>query len=255
LLKESRATVWENAKTRCSGVLERFAGLRYTSAVAVFCLLHGLWHDGASWDVVRQRLRARGHDVVAPDLPYDLAAMSYEQRAQPALDAVEGVSSELVVVGHSVASAEAGLVAASCRARLLVYLCPRLGEFPAPAGAPPVFLEGFPFPARREDGAMVWEPAAAIAAMYPRLDASIAADLAARLRPGAAPAGSYPLASPPDVPIELIYTIEDEFFTPEWERFVARELLHVEPIEMPGGHFPMAERPDELADVLDRLAA
>jgi pimeloyl-ACP methyl ester carboxylesterase len=171
------------------------------------------------------------------------------------LDAVEGVSGELVVVGHSVASAEAGLVAARCRARLLVYLCPRLGEFPAPVGAPPVFREGFPFPARREDGAMVWEPAAAITAMYPRLDAATAADLAARLRPGAAPVGSYPLASPPDVPIELIYTTEDEFFTPEWECFVARELLHVEPIEMPGGHFPMAERPDELTDVLDRLAA
>ena len=51
------------------------------------------------------------------------------------------------------------------------------------------------------------------------------------------------MAAPPDVPIELIYTVEDEFFTPEWERFAARELLHVEPIEMEGGHFPMAERP------------
>ena len=202
-----------------------------------------------------QQLRARGHDVVAPDLPYDLATQSYEQRAQPALDAVEGVSSNLVVVGHSVASAEAGLVAAFRRARLLVYLCPRLGEYPAPAGAPPVFQEGFPFPPRREDGAMVWEPAAAITAMYPRLEPSTAADLAARLRPGASPVGSYPLAAPPDVPTELIYTIEDEFFTPEWECFVARELLHIEPIEMPGGHFPMAERPDELTDVLDRLAA
>ena len=49
--------------------------------------------------------------------------------------------------------------------------------------------------------------------------------------------------------------VEDEFFTPEWERFVAREMLGVEPIEIPGGHFPMAEDPDRLAGVLDRLSA
>jgi pimeloyl-ACP methyl ester carboxylesterase len=235
--------------------MEQTPRLRYTCAVAVFCLLHGLWHDSSSWDPLTPLLTARGHDVVTPDLPFDRPGLSYEQRAQPALAALEGAGKELVVVGHSVSSAEAGLVAASCRAALLVYLCPRLGEYPAPADAPPVFREGFPFPARREDGAMEWEPAAAITAMYPRLDAATAADLAARLRPGASPVGSYPLAAPPDVPIALIYTIEDEFFPPEWECFVARELLHVEPIEMRGGHFPMAERPDELAEVLDRLTA
>jgi pimeloyl-ACP methyl ester carboxylesterase len=53
----------------------------------------------------------------------------------------------------------------------------------------------------------------------------------------------------------LVYTTEDEFFTPEWERFVAQELLGVEPIELPGGHFPMLEQPDQLTDILDRLAA
>jgi hypothetical protein len=40
---------------------------------------------------------------------------------------------------------------------------------------------------------------------------------------------------------------------PEWERFVAREVLGVEPVEIPGGHFPMVEDPAALAAV-DRLA-
>ena len=51
-----------------------------------------------------------------------------------------------------------------------------------------------------------------------------------------------------------IAAVDDEFFEPEWERFVAREMLGVEPIEIPGGHFPMAEDPEALAEVLDRLA-
>jgi pimeloyl-ACP methyl ester carboxylesterase len=57
------------------------------------------------------------------------------------------------------------------------------------------------------------------------------------------------------LPHALVCRTEDEFLTPEWERFVAQELLGVEPIELPGGHFPMLELPDELTDLLDRLAA
>ncbi len=34
----------------------------------------------------------------------------------------------------------------------------------------------------------------------------------------------------------------------------ARELLGIEPIEIPGGHLPMVEDPESLADLLDRLA-
>ena len=35
---------------------------------------------------------------------------------------------------------------------------------------------------------------------------------------------------------------------------VLRELVGVEPIELPGGHFPMLERPAELAEALIGLA-
>jgi pimeloyl-ACP methyl ester carboxylesterase len=56
------------------------------------------------------------------------------------------------------------------------------------------------------------------------------------------------------VPTALIYTTDDEFFEPEWERYVAHELLGIEPIELPGGHFPMVEDPGRLAGVLDELA-
>jgi pimeloyl-ACP methyl ester carboxylesterase len=56
------------------------------------------------------------------------------------------------------------------------------------------------------------------------------------------------------VPTVFVYASDDEIFEPEWERFMARELLGVEPIEIPGGHFPMVEDPAALADLLDRLA-
>ena len=118
-----------------------------------------------------------------------------------------------------------------------------------------MFREGFPFPPRDAQGRLVWDTDAAIATMYPRLPEDVARRLAERLRPGALPVGEYPLTQHPEVATALIFASHDEFFTPEWERFVARELLGIEPIEIPTGHFPMVEDPALLTDLLDRLAA
>ena len=35
---------------------------------------------------------------------------------------------------------------------------------------------------------------------------------------------------------------------------MAREVIGVEPIEIAGGHFPMVEDPEGLADLLERIA-
>jgi pimeloyl-ACP methyl ester carboxylesterase len=191
---------------------------------------------------------------VAPDMPYDDPDAGFEERVRPALQALDDVSGPLVIVGHSVSSGYAALVAVKRPGSLLIHLCPRLGPFPPPPGAPSTFREGFPFPPRNSAGAMVWDPQAAIEAMYPRLPPEIGRALAHRLRPSAPPLGEYPLAGHPDVPTVLVYAADDEIFEPAWERFMARELLGIEPIEIPGGHFPMVEDPAGLADLLDRLA-
>ena len=222
--------------------------------MATFCLIHGNWHDGSCWMPLAERLRVRGHHAVAPDLPFDDPEADYEERARPALEALGDSDGPVVVVGHSVGSAEAALVAAKRPPALLVYVCPRFGSFPTPPDAPDVFRKGFPFPPKDAQGRLVWEPESAIAAMYSRLPRRTAQQLAKRLRPGASPVGDYPLSSHPDVMTALIYTTGDEFFTPEWERFIAEQVLRVAPIELPGGHFPMVENPDLLAETLDRLA-
>src|SRR5436305_11848192 len=89
-------------------------------SVATFCLIHGNWHDGSCWAPLVERLRSRGHEAVAPDLPFDDATASYDERARPAIDALAGLEPPVVVVGHSVGSAEAALVAAACDPALLV---------------------------------------------------------------------------------------------------------------------------------------
>jgi pimeloyl-ACP methyl ester carboxylesterase len=222
--------------------------------VATFCLIHGAWHDPSCWDQLVPRLRQRGHDVVAPDLPLHDPAAGFDERIQPALEVLDGVSGPLVIVGHSQGTVYSPLVAAAKPEALLVHLCPRLGGFEPPPGAPEPYRKGLPLPATRPDGTTVWDTDAAIAAMYPRLPPETARQLAQHLRPMAMPAEEYPLHAHPDNATVLIYTADDELFEPDWPRFMARELLGIEPIEIPGGHFPMVEDPDALADLLDRLS-
>ena len=221
--------------------------------MATFCLVHGAWHGPDCWGQLAPRLEERGHDVLTPDLPLHDPTAGFAERVRPALDALDGVDDPLVIVGHSQGTAYSCLVAAERPEALLVYLCPRLNGFESPAGAPNMFREGFPFPADRPDGTSVWDADAAIGAMYPRLPPDTARSLAGHLRPMAMTQDDYPLDAPPGNESVLVYAAEDEFFQPDWSRFMARELLDVEPIEIPGGHFPMAEDPEGLAELLDRL--
>jgi dienelactone hydrolase len=223
--------------------------------VATFCLIHGAWHDGACWDDVVARLRARGHEAVAPDLPLDDPETGYTERAAPALAALARLPGPVVAVGHSMGSGYAPLVAAARPGSLLVHLCPRLHPFEPAAGAPACYRPTFRGPPERPDGTTAWDPAEAVRVMYPRLAPADARRLAERLRPMALPRGPFPLRGPPDVPTALVYAAADEVFEPAWERFMAREVLHVDALEIPGGHFPMAEDPAALTALLERLAA
>jgi pimeloyl-ACP methyl ester carboxylesterase len=54
----------------------------------------------------------------------------------------------------------------------------------------------------------------------------------------------------PDVQIRSIVCREDRIVAPEYSRRVARDLLGIDVTELPGGHSPMASRPEALAELL-----
>jgi pimeloyl-ACP methyl ester carboxylesterase len=222
--------------------------------MATFGLLHGAWHGSSCWKPLEESLGAMGHAAVAPELPLHDPEAGYLERAGPVIDALEGRDGEIVVVAHSQSSALGPLVVAHRPVSLLVYLCPRMGGIDLPDGAPAAFREGFPFPPALPNGATAWDPEVAKDVMYPRLSPDVAEALTRHLQPMAMPPDEYPLEQHPNVPSALIYAADDEFFEPAFERFVARELLGVDPIEVSGGHFQMVEDPDRLARLLVRLA-
>ena len=224
--------------------------------MTTFALVHGAWHDGSCWDLLAPLLRQRGHRVVAPDLPASDPDASFEDYATVVLDALGPDAEPFVLVGHSLGSDTIPLVAVRRAPERLVYLCPRLGGFTnRPPGEPRPFVNFRQLPPHL-DRISTWDPEEAVRVFYPPLDPAVARERAAHLVPQADVFnGQYPLADPPPrIPATMIYTADDPVFDPAWSRWAARELLGVEPIEMAGGHFPMLERPEELAVVLGALA-
>src|SRR5690606_39513485 len=89
--------------------------------MGTFLLIHGAGDVGWSWHLVAARLRARGHAVLAPDLPCEDDGMDLRATADWLLDRV-GAPRDLVVVGHSFGGFVAPLVAARVPGASLVYL-------------------------------------------------------------------------------------------------------------------------------------
>jgi pimeloyl-ACP methyl ester carboxylesterase len=217
--------------------------------MATFALVHGAWHGGWCWNLLVEEIARRGHRSVAPDLPYDDPSATWDTYTEVITEALSGVD-DPVLVGHSGGALTIPLVALRRPANLLVYLCPSTPVATPHPDSPTSLQEGAWDAVKTDEiGRSWWQPDDAVRGMYRRLDPARAKWAAGRLRHDADP-GPYPLEAPPRLPSLYIYATEDEFFTPESRRWAARNIFGVEPIEMEGGHFPMLERPSELADRL-----
>ncbi len=107
--------------------------------MATFVLIHGAWHGAWCWRHVVPLLRARGHDVIAPDLPGHgddpaaVAGQTLEAYAQRIEAVVRDCGGDVVLVGHSLGGLVISAVAEALpgRVRRLVYVTgflPRDGD-------------------------------------------------------------------------------------------------------------------------------
>ncbi len=224
--------------------------------MTTFCLVHGAWHDASCWTELTAELERRGHGCVTPTLAIDRLDATFADHADTVLAALAD-EPQPVLVGHSMSSAVVALVGARRPLRRLVYLCPALIGLPAPPGAPPMRRAGYEPPPVDDDGCSWWPLDRAVHEMYRRIDPHVARQLASRLRrqPTGLFRADYPLERPPACPSDFVYARDDELFDDDWSRWVSSHVFDIdEPLELPGGHFPMLERPIELADLLERLS-
>ncbi|MEV7414753.1 alpha/beta hydrolase [Streptomyces sp. NPDC089919] len=219
-----------------------------------FVLIHGAGDVGWYWHLVAAELRARGHAVVAPDLPAGDDALTLDDYADAVAEAV-GDLSDLVVVGQSFGAFTAPLVAVRQPVAELVLVA---GMVPAP-GEPPDrwwsatgYAEAVARQAARDGGLTGREdPYLAFYHDVPRALAEEAMGRQRTTHPSpAAGARPWPLEAWPAVPTRFVLCGEDRFFPPDFQRRLARDRLGVVPEEIAAGHCVALSRPAALATLL-----
>lgn len=218
-----------------------------------FVLIHGGGDVGWYWHLVEAELRARGHDVVAPDLPGDDESKTLADYADAVVAAVGG-RRDLVVVGHSFGAFTAALVAARLPVDVLVLFA---GMIPAPGEPPDAWWDNTDYRTAVEaqaerDGGLTGN-ADPYVSFYHDVPRELAEEAMSRERAhpsSAATAAAWPLPAWPAVPTRFVLSTEDRVFPPDFFRRVVPERLGIVPDEIAGGHCVALSRPKEVADIL-----
>jgi pimeloyl-ACP methyl ester carboxylesterase len=219
--------------------------------MATYGLIHGAADSSWFWHLLEAELRARGHDVVAPDLPCDDDSAGLAEYTDTVVGAV-GDRTGLIVVAQSFGAFTAPLVCDRVPVDLLVLLA---GMVPAPGERPEDWLANTGYAdARREQAEREGPPPEDdIGLFYHDVPADLAAEALRRGRhqsntPGKQP---WPLPAWPDVPTRFLLCRDDRLFPAEFMRRVARDRLGITADEIDGSHCVALSRPAELAARLE----
>jgi pimeloyl-ACP methyl ester carboxylesterase len=205
--------------------------------LATFALIHGGGGSAWDWHLVAPKLRERGHDPVAVDLPTEEASAGWWDFADAVVRAL-GERRNVIVVGHSLGGFTALLVCVRMPVDLLVLVA---GMIPAPGELLDEWWANAGYRASGYDDVF-----------YHDVPPDLAAEAKRRERDEAAKAlrERWPLDAWPETPTRYLLCGDDRMFTPSWAQEHARTRLGVEADEMPGGHYVTLSRPRELADRL-----
>ncbi|MBB4662787.1 alpha/beta fold hydrolase [Conexibacter arvalis] len=253
--------------------------------MATYAIVHGAGDVGASWDLVAERLRARGHAVVAPDLPCEDDGAGFGDYADTVADAVEAAWRERDAAGDGrrgrAGAAGAGGATGAGRSGpdQLVVVAHSLGGFTAPRLCARLPIDLFVLvsamvPLPGESGSEWWEAtghdaafaAARAAGGWGADDRSVflhdvpeplvaQASAFARDQSSTPMDEPFPLPAWPEVPTRFLLCRDDRFFPADWMRAIVRARLGIEPDEIGGGHAVYLSRPGQLAARLEAYRA
>ncbi|MEU0564110.1 alpha/beta hydrolase [Nonomuraea sp. NPDC005983] len=220
---------------------------------ATFVLISGAGTDTWYWRPLAAHLRARGHEVIAPELPCDDDSAGLVEYADVVADAV-GDRTGLVVVAHSFGGFTAPLVCERVPVDRLVLLTAMI---PAPGEPPGEWWAntGWEQARRDQDERDGRPPDDDLALFFHDVPPELAAEAQKRARAQSATpfAAPWPLKAWPAVPTAFLLCRDDRFLPAGLMRRLVRERLGVIPDEIDGGHIVPLSRPGELADRLENI--
>jgi pimeloyl-ACP methyl ester carboxylesterase len=236
--------------------------------VASFILIHGSWHGGWCFDLVAERLRAGGHEVIAPDLPgmggdeAALRAVSLQGWADFVANLCRAAQQRpVILVGHS----RGGLVISQAAETApeaidaLVYLCAMMlpsgmsrAEFKALESPNPAF-DAIIAPVHGGAGSAV-DPVSGAAVFAQLAPAQLVAEAMARLVNEPHTPRSTPLQLTPErygqVPRTYIECTEDRAIPISSQRRMQQASPGAKILTLNADHSPFLSMPEELAQML-----
>ncbi|MCW2885466.1 MAG: alpha/beta hydrolase [Streptosporangiaceae bacterium] len=226
--------------------------------MATYVLIPGAGSDSWYWHLIVPELRARGHDVVAPDLPIDDDSAGLAEYADVVVEAI-GERTDLILVAQSMGGFTAPLVCTRVPVDLVVMLAamvPSPGETPGDWWANTGQQQAMRDQAER-DGRLITEEFDPTVMFLHDVPPDLAAET---MRRGRDQSGTpfekpWPLPVWPDVPTRFLLCRDDRFFPAEFMRRVVRDRLGITPDEMDSGHLPALAHPKELVERLEAYRA
>lgn len=226
--------------------------------MATYVLIHGASSDSWYWHRVLPLLRARGHDVVAPDLPIGDDAAGLAEYRDTVLDAIgdRGDRGDLIVVAQSMGGFTAPLVCDQVPVALMVLVAAMVPA-PGESGAQWWVNTGYAAAMREQDERDGRPPDAGLdlmTAFFNDVPPEVVEEAFAR---GELPQSDAPFRHPwpldawPDVPTKFLLCREDRFFPAEFMRRVVPARLGIAPDELDSGHLPALAHPEELVERLE----
>jgi pimeloyl-ACP methyl ester carboxylesterase len=222
--------------------------------MANYVLIHGAGSDSWYWHLVAPELAARGHDVVAPDLPVDDDDAGLAEYVEVAMKAI-GDRRDLVVVAQSMGGFTAPLLCDRVPVDLIILVAAMvpspgewLGEWWTNTGQAE---------AKRANDEREGRPAGGdfdpMVTFLHDVPPAVAAESAGHVfeQSGTPFQKPWPLAAWPDVPTRFLLCRDDRLFPADFQRRVVKERLGITPDEMDSGHLPALSRPRELVERLE----
>jgi len=248
--------------------------------MSLFCLVHGAYLGAWCWERLIPELEARGHQVIAMDLPIDDPSASLSDYTDAVIQSLQGVDDDVILVGHSLAGMIVPLVALQRPIHRLVFLAallPQIGmsgldQFYDEV-APNMLKEiGYEPPEaswfeQLGDEPDIYNPAAltmkqasqdeavAMEFCFHDCEPDVAHWAISKLRDMRSLSHLTevtPLQTLPDVEYAYIVCTDDRIVSPTWSKYAALKRLGVDAIELPGGHYPQISHPIQLAEVLTK---
>jgi pimeloyl-ACP methyl ester carboxylesterase len=223
--------------------------------MSTYVLVPGAGGSAWYWHLLVPELQARGHEVIAVDLPAADESAGLTEYAEAVVEAI-GDRTGVILVAQSMGALSAPLACTRAPVALLVLLnamVPSPGETggawwantgQAQAMAEQAAREGRPLPTEFDPEDSFFHDVAP----------EVTAEAFARGEP---PQSQRPFEDPwpldgwPDTPTVFLQGRDDRFFPLPFQRRVVRERLDIPVDDMPGGHLVALSRPKELAERLE----